>query len=83
MKQKPLTQKQIINKISKDIEGMTHDIKTLEGFAQSLLALRLELKEIQYNMSSFKTKFKGCNYQGCSQQECSVGKIINLIKEEL
>lgn len=80
---KELTQKQTINQIHKNIEGMTHDIKTLESFAQELLKLRLDLNEIKSAMNNFKTKFKGCNYHGCAKIECGADKIINLIKEEM
>ena len=72
------TTKQIVDDINKKIDGLTHDIKTLEGFASSLLALRLELNDIRENFRNFKNK-TGCKYQPtyCEKLECGFTNMIN------
>ncbi len=78
---KDKTSKQIVQDIHKKVEGLTHDIKTLEGFAKELLKLRLEIDSIRSSLRNY-TKFTGCNYKGCdSVHECSADKVIQLIKD--
>lgn len=68
----PKTAKQMIDSIEKKIDGMTHDIKTLEGFAQELLKMRLEINSVRSAMRDFKGKI-GCKYQPCHHEPVACG----------
>lgn len=69
--------KQIITDINKKIEGLTHDIKTLEGFASSLLAMRMEMKDLQSSIRDFKTK-SGCKFHAthCEPNKCGFTDLL-------
>lgn len=68
--------KQIISDIDIKITGLTHDIKTLEGFAKELLKLRLEIDAIRNSFRKYK-EFKGCNFVQCIPTKCSMEEMIN------
>lgn len=72
------TTKQIVSDINKKIDGLTHDIKTLEGFASALLAMRLEMKEIQNGFRKIKYKTM-CKYEShyCEKTECGFTTMID------
>lgn len=74
------TTKQMVMGIHLNIAGLTHDIKTLEGFAKELLKLRVEIDAIRSSFRNYK-EFNGCNYKGCETTKCSMEEVINNIKE--